>query len=87
MRFLLWRKIHLNTASGNGANSAKGRFTLAHELGHYFIDQHRMALINGTMQPHYHTYSFYYTNRIINLFITSYLFLSLYVKTGRTDHP
>ena len=49
--------IHLNTASGNGVNSTKGRFTLAHELGHYFIDQHRMALINGTMQPHCHHYN------------------------------
>ena len=28
--------IHINTARGNRRGSAKGRFTLAHELGHYF---------------------------------------------------
>jgi Zn-dependent peptidase ImmA (M78 family) len=25
----------------------RARFTLAHELGHYFIDQHRLALVSG----------------------------------------
>lgn len=49
--------IHLNTANGNRPDSTKGRFTLAHELGHYFIDHHRIALINGVMQPHCHTYN------------------------------
>lgn len=49
--------IHLNTARGNRPDKVKGRFTLAHELGHYFIDHHRTALINGIMQPHYHNYN------------------------------
>lgn len=44
--------IHINTARGNRPNSPKGRFTLAHELGHYFIPHHRLALMRGTMQPH-----------------------------------
>jgi len=32
--------------------SRRARFTQAHELGHYFIDEHRNALLNGT-PPHY----------------------------------
>lgn len=49
--------IHLNTANGNRTDNTKGRFTLAHELGHYFIGHHRAALINGVMQPHCHKYN------------------------------
>ena len=48
--------IHMNTARGNTKGSAKGRFTLAHELGHYFIDHHRQALECGKMKPHIHRY-------------------------------
>lgn len=48
--------IHINTARGNGKDNNKGRFTLAHELGHYYIDHHRQALINGKMSPHIHRY-------------------------------
>lgn len=48
--------IHINTARGNTKVSNKGRFTLAHELGHYFIDHHRFALEYGKMQPHIHRY-------------------------------
>lgn len=44
--------IHINTARGNRRGSAKGRFTLAHELGHYFLPLHRLALMRGAMQPH-----------------------------------
>ena len=44
--------IHINTARGNRPNSPKGRFTLAHELGHYMLPHHRLALMRGTMQPH-----------------------------------
>lgn len=44
--------IHLNTQTGNYLNTVKGRFTLAHELGHYFIPAHRMGLINGMLKPH-----------------------------------
>lgn len=46
--------IHLNTnrVRNNRPDTLKGRFTLAHELGHYFIPFHRQALINGELRPH-----------------------------------
>ena len=44
--------IHLNIDTGNAENSAKGRFTLGHELGHYFIDSHRNGLKSGLLKPH-----------------------------------
>lgn len=43
--------IHINTANNNTANSPRGRFTLAHELGHYIIDSHRIALKLGLLEP------------------------------------
>ena len=42
--------IYLNTARGP-AWSPRSRFTLGHELGHYFIDEHRNALAGGE-PPH-----------------------------------
>lgn len=44
--------IHLNIDNHNCPNSDRGRFTLAHELGHYFIDNHRIGLKNGLLKPH-----------------------------------
>ncbi|MBX2897980.1 MAG: ImmA/IrrE family metallo-endopeptidase, partial [Cyclobacteriaceae bacterium] len=44
--------IHINHTKGNHPNSKRGRFTLAHELGHFFIDEHRLGLKSGTLQPH-----------------------------------
>ncbi len=46
--------IHLNTnrMRNNKPESVKGRFTLAHELGHYFIPHHRQGLISGELKPH-----------------------------------
>ncbi len=44
--------IHLNTTLGNTPDKERGRFTLAHELGHYFIDSHRIALKAGLIKPH-----------------------------------
>ena len=44
--------IHLNSKKGNKPNSPRGRFTLAHELGHYFIDNHRVGLKSGLLGPH-----------------------------------
>lgn len=49
--------IHMNIARGNTKGSRKGRFTLAHELGHYLIDHHRHALECGKMTPHIHRYN------------------------------
>jgi len=44
--------IHINTRRGNKEGTPRGRFTLAHELGHYFIDNHRIGLKRGLLQPH-----------------------------------
>ena len=44
--------IHINTNLGNKPKTQRGRFTLAHELGHYFIDSHRIALKKGLLEPH-----------------------------------
>lgn len=44
--------IHLNTDNGNREDTERGRFTLAHELGHYFIDAHRIGLKKGILEPH-----------------------------------
>jgi Zn-dependent peptidase ImmA (M78 family) len=44
--------IHCNLDRENLPGSARGRFTVAHELGHYSIDEHRNALASGRVQPH-----------------------------------
>ena len=44
--------IHINTKRHNKPESQRGRFTLAHELGHYFIDNHRHGLQSGVLEPH-----------------------------------
>jgi hypothetical protein len=44
--------IHCNLDRENFPKSARGRFTLAHELGHYFIDEHRNNLASGRVSPH-----------------------------------
>lgn len=44
--------IHINTDRGNNRDTPRGRFTLAHELGHYFIDSHRIGLKEGILEPH-----------------------------------
>jgi Zn-dependent peptidase ImmA (M78 family) len=44
--------IYCNTARGQPCNSPRARFTVAHELGHFFIDEHRNALLAGK-PPHY----------------------------------
>lgn len=44
--------IHINLDNGNRADKERGRFTLAHELGHYFIDAHRIGLKNGLLESH-----------------------------------
>lgn len=43
--------IYCNTNPSRSANPARRRFTVAHELGHYFIDDHRTALEAG-ISPH-----------------------------------
>lgn len=44
--------IHLNTSKGNYLNSGRGRFSLAHEIGHYMIEEHHMAIRQGKLKPH-----------------------------------
>lgn len=44
--------LNVNEKRGNKSGTARGRFTLAHELGHYFIDSHRTGLMNGLLKPH-----------------------------------
>jgi hypothetical protein len=43
--------ILCNTDQGNTPNSARERFTIAHELGHYHIPEHRRILLAG-VRPH-----------------------------------
>ena len=44
--------IHINTFRGNRPNTTRARFTIAHELGHYFIDNHRVGLKQGLLSAH-----------------------------------
>jgi Zn-dependent peptidase ImmA (M78 family) len=44
--------IHLNIARGNYKKSGRGRFSLAHELGHYLIDEHHEDIRTGKLKPH-----------------------------------
>jgi Zn-dependent peptidase ImmA (M78 family) len=46
--------IFCNTKKGSTRGSARGRFTFAHELGHYFIDAHRRAIVAQQLR-HYST--------------------------------
>lgn len=43
--------IYCNLDRVDTRNSPRARFTLAHELGHYFVDEHRQALLAG-VEPH-----------------------------------
>lgn len=44
--------IYLNDHSKYDLSVPRLRFSFAHELGHYFIDEHRNALINGISLHH-----------------------------------
>jgi len=44
--------IYCNRTRGGDGDSARTRFTMAHELGHYYIDEHRRALAAGRVAPH-----------------------------------
>lgn len=41
--------IFCNELTGNAQGTPRSRFTIAHELGHYFIDEHRLALGTHSM--------------------------------------
>jgi len=44
--------IYLNSRNAKHIYQPRVRFTLAHELGHYLIDEHRNALKNGLTPSH-----------------------------------
>lgn len=44
--------IYCNLDRLEGAGTPRSRFTIGHELGHYFIDEHRNALLRGLVPPH-----------------------------------
>lgn len=44
--------IFINNDKVGHAYTEKARFTFAHELGHYFIDDHRSALLKGLSPSH-----------------------------------
>jgi Zn-dependent peptidase ImmA (M78 family) len=44
--------IFANLDRIESADSPRSRFTVGHELGHYFIDEHRNALSTGRALPH-----------------------------------
>lgn len=43
-------RVACNIATGNYQDSPRSRFTIAHELGHFFIDEHRSVLA-GRLMP------------------------------------
>lgn len=45
-RFLLIYNTRYNAWARSGTHHPKVRFTVAHELGHYFLDRHREFLVN-----------------------------------------
>ncbi len=44
--------IYCNVRDTDYPGSARARFTVGHELGHYFIDEHRNALASGRVPAH-----------------------------------
>ncbi len=44
--------IYINLTRVRRPDSARGRFTFGHELGHYFLDEHRLALASGYTPSH-----------------------------------
>lgn len=45
-------RFHIYCNSARSKTAGRKRFTLAHELGHYFIDEHRLALLSGRTPAH-----------------------------------
>lgn len=45
-------KFHIYCNAARAHTAARVRFTIAHELGHYFIDEHREALRSGRVKEH-----------------------------------
>ena len=56
--------IHLNIDRGNTPHSRRGRFTFAHELSHYFIEEHREPLRLGKVAPHGSLHDFEHNDEV-----------------------
>lgn len=69
--------------------TARSRFTFAHELGHYFIDEHRQDLINGKMKLHFSAAEFSSDQPIeeeADIFAANLLMPSTAFKRKMADH-
>jgi len=56
--------IFINLDAQGNAYSERARFTFAHELAHYFIDEHRIALMSGKTPSHPSLNDFSFRNPI-----------------------
>ena len=56
--------IHINSHKGNRKDNNRGRFTIAHELGHYFIEGHREGIKNGSIPMHASNNSLVHSDKI-----------------------
>jgi len=56
--------IHLNEKRGNTITSQRGRFSVSHELGHFFLESHRNEIKSGTIPPHPSNISLIHTDKI-----------------------
>ncbi|MBK7878832.1 MAG: ImmA/IrrE family metallo-endopeptidase [Planctomycetes bacterium] len=45
-------RFHIYCNTARSQTNGRRRFTLAHELGHFFIDEHRLALLSGRTPAH-----------------------------------
>lgn len=48
--------IHIDLDTFPDINSGRARFTVAHELGHALIDEHRLGLLTNDLEPHISEY-------------------------------
>lgn len=79
--------IHLNIDRGNNFDTNRGRFSLAHELAHYFIEEHRIPLMIGEVAPHgsLHDYEHYdITEEEADYFAACLLMPSSYFRNVNT---
>ena len=79
--------IYCNLERCSGPTTPRARFTLGHELGHFFIDEHRNALAAG-VAPHKSVCDYESTNpveREADLFASHFLMPSLrFTQIGKT---
>lgn len=62
-RFLLFYNTKYDAGYDKGLHHPRTRFSIAHELGHYFLDHHRQLLIRGR-RPHKSNSEFRTPNQI-----------------------